>query len=42
MAKYVVLIPDNESEWQALPQADKEQVFAAHNKPGPLLSRKLR
>ena len=38
MAKYVVLIPDNESEWQALAQADKEQVFAAHSEFAKLLA----
>lgn len=30
MAKYVVLIPDNETTWAAKPPAEKEQVFGAH------------
>jgi hypothetical protein len=38
MAKYVVLIPGNESEWDALPQEEKERVFGAHTEFAKLLA----
>jgi hypothetical protein len=38
MAKYVVLIPDNETTWEALPQEDKERVFGAHAEFARLLA----
>lgn len=38
MAKYVVLIPGNESTWEARPQAEKDQVFAAHAEFARLLA----
>ena len=30
MAKYVVLIPGNETTWETLSQEEKERVFGAH------------
>jgi hypothetical protein len=38
MAKYVVLIPGNETTWEALPQAEKERVFGAHAEFAKLLA----
>ena len=38
MAKYVVLIPGNEREWDALPQEEKERVFGAHTEFAKLLA----
>lgn len=38
MAKYVVLIPGNESAWDATPQSEKEQVYLAHSEFAKLLA----
>jgi hypothetical protein len=38
MAKYVVLIPADETAWEATPQAEREQVFHAHSEFAKLLS----
>jgi hypothetical protein len=38
MAKYVVLIPGNESAWDALAQEEKERVFGAHQEFAKLLA----
>jgi hypothetical protein len=38
MAKYVVLIPSDESAWDATPQAEKEQVYNAHAEFAKLLA----
>ena len=38
MAKYVVLIPGNETAWDATPQADKERVYNAHMEFAKLLA----
>jgi hypothetical protein len=38
MAKYIVLIPGNESTWEALPQEAKEQVVGAHAEFAKLLA----
>jgi hypothetical protein len=38
MAKYVVLIPADESAWEATPQAAKEQVYQAHQEFAKLLA----
>lgn len=38
MAKYVVLIPGNETTWDALPQEDKDRVFGAHTEFAKLLA----
>jgi len=38
MAKYVVLIPADESAWEATPQAEKEQVYNAHSEFAKLLA----
>jgi hypothetical protein len=40
MAKYVVLIPGNETEWEALPQTEKERVFGAHAEFAQLLAQR--
>jgi len=38
MAKYVVLIPADESAWEATPQAEREQTYHAHQEFGKLLA----
>jgi hypothetical protein len=38
MAKYVVLIPGNESTWEETPQDEKERVFGAHAEFAKLLA----
>ena len=38
MSKYVVLIPSDETAWEATPQADKEQVYNAHSEFAKLLA----
>ena len=40
MAKYVVLIPGNETAWEALPQAEKERVFGGHAEFAELLAQR--
>ena len=40
MAKYVVLIPGNETTWEALPQAEKERVFGGHAEFAELLAQR--
>jgi hypothetical protein len=38
MAKYVVLIPADETAWEATPQAEKEQTYNAHQEFAKLLA----
>jgi hypothetical protein len=38
MAKYVVLIPADETAWEATPQEEKDQVYAAHSDFAKLLA----
>jgi len=38
MAKYVVLIPADESAWEATPQSEREQTYQAHQEFAQLLA----